>query len=46
MDLYLGIARCYKQLGENRYARYFGQLILKMDPNNGEAKQFASVGIE
>ena len=43
MDLYLGIARCYKHLGENRYARYFGQLILKMDANNEEAKQLASI---
>lgn len=43
IDLYLGIARCYKRLGENRYARYFGQLMVKMDPNNEEARQFASI---
>ncbi|UCD58098.1 MAG: tetratricopeptide repeat protein [Candidatus Hydrogenedentota bacterium] len=43
VDNYLGIARCYKVLGENRYARYFGQLTLKVDSYNEEAKQFAAI---
>lgn len=43
VDNYMGIARCYRQAGENRYARYFGQLTLKIDSDNEEAKQFASI---
>jgi tetratricopeptide (TPR) repeat protein len=43
LDNYIGIARCYRRLGENRYARYFGQLILKMDTANEEAKKYASL---
>lgn len=43
VDNYMGIARCYRQMGENRYARYFGQLTLKIDADNEEAKQFASI---
>lgn len=38
VDNYLGAARCYQTLGEQAYARYFGQLILKLDPANEEAK--------
>jgi anaphase-promoting complex subunit 3 len=43
VDDYLGIARCYELLGENRYARYFGQLTLRLDSNNEEANRFASI---
>jgi len=43
VENYLGIARCYEQLGEKQYTRYFGQLTLKMDLDNEEAKRFASV---
>ncbi len=43
VDNYLGIARCYEKLGENEYARYFGQLILRLDANNKEAQRFASL---
>jgi len=42
VDNYLGIARCYKKLGEVAYARYFGQLILKLQPAHEEAKQLVS----
>jgi cytochrome c-type biogenesis protein CcmH/NrfG len=38
VDNYLGIARCYKRLAEHSYARYFAQLILKLEPANEEAK--------
>ena len=44
VDNYLGIARCYVKLGENRYARYFGQLTLSIDADNKGAKEFASLG--
>lgn len=44
VDDYLGIARCYELMGENRYARYFGQLTLRLDSNNEEANRFASIG--
>ncbi|RJP14995.1 MAG: tetratricopeptide repeat protein [Candidatus Abyssobacteria bacterium SURF_5] len=40
VDNYLGIARCYKKLGESSYARYFAQLVLKLDATNEEAKAF------
>ena len=43
VDNYMGIARCYRRLGENRYARYFGQLMLKMDADSEEAKKYASL---
>jgi tetratricopeptide (TPR) repeat protein len=43
VDNYIGIARCYELLGELRYARYFGQLTLKIDPDNGQAKRFAGL---
>ncbi|GAB4331708.1 MAG: hypothetical protein Kow0099_03130 [Candidatus Abyssubacteria bacterium] len=43
VDNYLGIARCYEALGEKRYARYFGQLTLKIAPENQEATRFASL---
>ncbi len=43
VDNYMGIARCYRQTGESRYARYFGQLTLKIDSDNEEAQQFASL---
>lgn len=46
VDNYIGIARCYEQLGENKYARYFGQLTLKIDSDNEEAKRFASIEVE
>jgi tetratricopeptide (TPR) repeat protein len=42
-DNYLGIARCYEALGERRYARYFGQLTLKIEPENEQAERFASI---
>jgi tetratricopeptide (TPR) repeat protein len=42
-DNYLGIARCYEQMGEREYARYFGRLTLKLDGENSEAKRFASL---
>lgn len=42
IDNYLGIARCYHLLGESRYARYFGELTLRLDPANEEATQFVS----
>jgi cytochrome c-type biogenesis protein CcmH/NrfG len=41
IDNYLGIARCYKILGEKTYARYFVQLVLKLDPSNEDAKGFS-----
>jgi tetratricopeptide (TPR) repeat protein len=41
VDNYLAIARCYKDLEEKEYARYFGQLTLKIDSDNEEAQQFA-----
>jgi len=41
---YLGIARCYEDLGESEYARYFGQLTLKLNSDNEEARRFASIG--
>jgi tetratricopeptide (TPR) repeat protein len=44
LDNYLGIARCYELMGEKEYARYFGQLAVRLDPENEEAKRFASVG--
>lgn len=44
VDNYLGIARCYEKLDEKEYARYFGQLTLKMDASDEEAKRFASLG--
>lgn len=44
VDNYLGIARCYNLLGEKRYARYFGQLTLKIDPENEEANVLAALG--
>jgi anaphase-promoting complex subunit 3 len=44
VENYLGIARCYEKLGENEYARYFGQLTLKLDSGNEEANRFASIG--
>jgi tetratricopeptide (TPR) repeat protein len=43
VDNYLWIARCYMLLGEKRYARYFGQLTLKLDPTNQEAKEIVAV---
>jgi len=43
VDDYLGIAACYNILGENRYARYFGELTLKIDSGNEEAKRFAAI---
>jgi tetratricopeptide (TPR) repeat protein len=43
VDNYLGIARCYEKLGEHSYARYFGQVTLKIDANNAEAARFASL---
>ena len=42
-DNYLAIARCYEKLNEREYARYFGQMTLKMDSGNKEAKRFASL---
>jgi tetratricopeptide (TPR) repeat protein len=41
VDNYLGIARCYEKLGEREYARYFGQMTLRLDAGNEEAKRFA-----
>jgi tetratricopeptide (TPR) repeat protein len=43
VDNYMGIARCYAKLGENRYSRYFGELTLSIDADNKEAKEFASL---
>jgi tetratricopeptide (TPR) repeat protein len=43
VDNYLGIARCYEKLGEKEYARYFGQMTLRLDSDNEEAKRFASL---
>ncbi len=39
VDNYLGIARCYKLLGEKQYARYFAQFTLKLESTNQEAKE-------
>jgi tetratricopeptide (TPR) repeat protein len=42
-DNYLAIARCYEKLEEKEYARYFGQLTLKIDSDDEEAKRLASL---
>lgn len=43
VDNYLAIARCYEKLEENEYARYFGHLTLRVDPDNEEAGRFAAL---
>jgi hypothetical protein len=43
VDNYLGIARCYEELGEMEYARYFGQMTLRLEAGNDEAKRFVSL---
>ena len=43
MDNYLGIAHCYKLLGEDRYARYFAELMLTIDADNEEARNLAAI---
>ena len=43
VDNYLAIARCYEKQGEREYARYFGQMTLKIDSGNKEAERFASL---